>query len=83
MGAHEIDKNWTLVRRRDLNRKNKIMYIWSFKRNRAPDGSLVEQKSFLCSNGDMQQCWLGYWVTYSPVVNWVSVRAIVTLSILR
>ena len=63
IGAPEIDNNWNLVRRNELNGGNYIISIWSFKRNRAPDGSLVEHKSFLCSNGDMQKFWVGYWVT--------------------
>ena len=31
---HENYKNWTLFRRRELNRKKTIMSIWNFKRKR-------------------------------------------------
>ena len=45
IGAHENDKEWKLVRRRSLNVKNTIMYIWSFKINRYPYGRLIKPKS--------------------------------------
>ena len=81
--AHEIEKHWTLVRRRELNRNNATMYIWSFKRKRAPYGRLIKQKAHVCTHGGMQQCGVNYWETYSPVVNWMSVIEMLTLSILR
>ena len=39
-------------------------------------------KSHLCNHGGMQQWGVNYWNTYSPVVNRVSVRAMLTLRIL-
>ena len=41
--------------------------------NKYPSCMLMEA----CING------VNYWETYSPVVNWMSARAILTLSILR
>ena len=35
----------------------------------------------MCNHGGMQKWGVNYWDTYSPVVNWVSVRAMFTLSI--
>ena len=35
----------------------------------------------MCTHGDMQQWGVNYWETYSPVVNCMSVRAILVLSI--
>ena len=81
--AHEIDKNYTLVRRRELNGKKNIMYIWSFKRKRSPYGRILKHKARLCAHVGMQKGGVKYWDTYSPVVNWMSVGAILTLSILR
>ena len=59
------------------------MSICSFKRNRAPDGRLVNHKSLLFDHVGMQKWGLNYWDTYSPLVNWMSVRSMLTLSILR
>ena len=83
IGAHEIDKHWNLVIRREVNGKNRIVSILSFNRNRAPDGRLIKNKYRLCEHGGMNQWGVNLWETYSPVFNWMSVRAILTLSILR
>ena len=58
------------------------MSILSFKRNRAPYGSLIKQKSLLWDHGVMHQWGMNYWDACSPVVNSVSVRSMLTLSIL-
>ena len=51
-----------------------IMVIWSFKRKRYPNVTLNKHKARLCAHGGQQQWGINYWETYSPVVNWVSVR---------
>ena len=58
------------------------MYIWSFGRKSSPDGRLVKRKSRLCAHAGMQKQGVNYWETYSLVVNWMSVRAIIALIIL-
>ena len=83
IGAHEIDKHWNLVRIRELNGKKNIMSIWSFKRKIDSYGRLIKQKARLCTHGGMQQWRINYWETYYPVVNWMFVRAMLTLLILR
>ena len=63
--------------------KNKLIrLVWSFKRKRLPDGTFLKYKARLCCHGGMQQWGVNYWETYSPVVNWMSVRLMLTLSIL-
>ena len=59
------------------------MSICYFKRKRTPDGRLIKHKARLCAHGGMQQWGVNYWETYFPVVNWMSIRAMLTLSILR
>ena len=56
------------------------MAIWSFKRKRYPDGTLNKHKARLCAHGGQQQWGINYWETYSPVVNWVSVRFLLIIS---
>ena len=58
------------------------MSIRSFKRKRDEYGSLIKHKAHLCAHGGMQKCGLNYLYTYSPVVNWVSVRSMIRLIIL-
>ena len=59
------------------------MSIWSFKRKRDPYGKLIKHKSRMCAHGGIHKYGVNYWETYSPAVNWMSVRAMLTLSILR
>ena len=59
------------------------MSIRYLQRKRAPDGGLIKHKSRMCVHRGMQQCEVCYWETYSPVVYWVSGRAMLTLIILR
>ena len=83
IGVHEIYKHWTLFRRRELNGKRTIVSIWSFNRNRAPDGRPIKNEAFLCAHKGILKLGANYWDTYSPVVNWMSVRSMLTLIILR
>ena len=59
------------------------MAIWSFKRKRFPDGTIMKYKARLCAHGGMQQWGIDYWETYAPVVNWLSVRLLLVLSIIH
>ena len=36
--------------------------------------ALTKHKARLCAHGDMQTWGINYWETYSPTVNWISVR---------
>ena len=66
-----------------MNGKKTIISICYFKINTALDGRIIKHKYRLCAHGGMQQWGVNYWETYSPVVNCISVRAMITLSILR
>ena len=54
--------------------------IWSYRRKRRPDGTLLKYKSRICADGSMQQYGVDYWETYAPVVHWSTVRLILVLS---
>ena len=82
LGDHENYKHWNLVKRRYLNAENTIISIWYFNRKRDPYGRLIKHKSSLCANVGMYQWGVNYWETYSPVLNLISVRDMLTLSIL-
>ena len=46
-------------------------------------GGSSTHKSCLCSHGCMNKWGVNYWETYTPVVNRMSVRAMINLRILR
>jgi hypothetical protein len=78
---HESRNHWYIVHRDTLPAKAKpIKAIWSFKRKRAPDGSLLKHKARMCAHGGMQQWGDSYWETYSPVVNMLTVRLILAIA---
>ena len=59
-----------------------ISAVWSFKRKRTPTGQLIKHKSRLCAHGG-QQTHNTYWESFSPVVQWTTLRTILTLSIIK
>ena len=54
--------------------------IWDFKRKRFPDGRINKHKARLCAHGGMHQYGVNYWETYSPTVNWISVRFLMIIA---
>ncbi len=41
----------------------------------------MKHKARLCAHGGMQKKWgVNYWETYSPVVNWISVRTVLAIA---
>ena len=56
------------------------MMIWSFKRKRKPDGTLVKHKARLCCHGGQQQWGVNFWDTYAPVVSWSSIRILLIMA---
>ena len=60
-----------------------ILSIWAFKVKRNPDGRILEHKAQLNAHGGMQRWGIDYWETYAPVVNWISVRLLLILSIIH
>ena len=78
---HESREHWKLIPRSSMPSRSKtIMAIWSFKRKRFPDGRVLKHKARLCAHGGMQKWGVDYWETYSPVVNWISVRTLFAIS---
>ena len=48
--------------------------IWAFRRKRFPYDRINKHNARLCDHGGMQTYGVIYWETYSPTVNWISVR---------
>ena len=57
-----------------------IRLIWTFKRKRNPFGELIEHKDLLCVHGGMQQEGINLHNTFSPVVNWSTVRLLAMMA---
>ena len=81
---HQSRGHWELVRRVDLPKGAKtILSVWAFKRKRLPDGTILKHKARLNAHGGMQRWGIDYYETYAPVVNWISVRILLALSIIH
>jgi hypothetical protein len=80
---HHDNKHWKLVPRSAIGDAKTIKAIWAFKRKRRPDGSLMKHKARLNAHGGMQVYGENYWDTYAPVVNWISIRMMLTLSVIH
>lgn len=52
---------------------------WAFKLKWYPDGSAQKYKARFCVRGDKQVEGMDFWETWSPVVQWSTVRTIMTL----
>lgn len=57
--------------------------IWFFKRKRNPLGKLIKHKARLCIHGSKQRYGIDYLNTYSPVVNWGTLKLLLTISLIK
>ena len=80
---HTKNLYWEVVRRSMIGDAKNIKTIWSFNRKRRPDESLLKHKARLCAHRGMQEYGKNFWDTYDPVVNWSSVRLIITFALLN
>ena len=56
--------------------------VWAFKRKIYPDGSIRRLKARLCTRGFEQREGIDYFETFAPVVQWLTVRLILIMTIL-
>ena len=78
---HEKINHWEVVHRCDKPPGVKtILAIYDFRRKRFPNGRINKHKARICGNGVMQQYGVNYWETYSPTVNWVSVKFLMIIA---
>jgi hypothetical protein len=57
-----------------------ISSIWSYRRKRLPDRTLLKYKARMCVNGKQQEFGRDYWETYAPVTLWASIHLMLILS---
>ena len=80
---HTTHNHWKPVPRNSIGVAKTIPAIWSFKRKRKPDGTLLKYKARLCVHGGRQTYGENYWKTYAPVVNWMSIRTLLTIALIE
>ena len=57
--------------------------VWTFRIKKDPLGKIVKYKARFCADGRGQQHGISYFETYAPVVNWLSVRLLLILSVVH
>jgi hypothetical protein len=75
-------RTWTRIARKAVPSNHKILKgTWAFKLKRLPDGTPLKYKARYCCRGDMQTEGVDYFDTYAPVVQWSTVRLLLTLAL--
>lgn len=78
-------KTWTPIARSkvpsfsDKKSRPVLKGTWAFKLKRLPDGTPLKFKARYCVRGDLQKEGVDYFETYAPVVQWSTVRLLLTL----
>ena len=78
-------KTWEYIPRKDVPLDNDgkprpvLKGTWAFKLKRLPDGSPHKFKARYCCRGDLQREGVDYFETYAPVVQWSTVRMLLTM----
>ena len=81
---HQNRGHWELIERKMMpNGSKTILSVWAFKRKRLPDGTILKYKARLNAHGGIQRWGIDYYETYAFVVNWISVRLVLALSIIH
>jgi hypothetical protein len=81
---HITSKHWILIPRSKVPEGVKVLdSVWSMKRKRdIKTRKVYKHKARLNVHGGQQEFAVNFFETFSPVVNWFSVRLIFTLSLL-
>ena len=74
-------KIFEVVPRTIVPRQQRVLRaVWSHRRKTTPSGEIYRHRSRLCVDGSQQQHGIDFTDTYSPVVNWTTVRILMILS---
>ena len=73
---------WEVVEYDPSSMPNVIKSTWAFKCKRYPDGTIKKFKARFCARGDMQLEGIDFFETYSPVVQWTTIRLMFILEVL-
>jgi hypothetical protein len=81
---HTTQLHWALWEKQNVPVEHKILSaIWAFKRKRRIDTRAVyKHKARINIHGGQQTYGVNYWDTFSPRVNWFSLRLTLVLSLI-
>ena len=82
---HEVRFHWRVVKRSTVPSDQKVLpSVWAMKRKRRIlSGEVYKWKARLNVHGGKQELGINYWQTYSPVVDWATIRLFLILSIIN
>jgi hypothetical protein len=82
--AHTNHGHWEVWLRSDVPSWQDVLpSVWAFKRKRRIDTRFIyKYKARINFHGGMQKYGVNYWETYSPVVNWFSIRLCLIFTLL-
>ena len=83
--SHIENGNWELIKRQDIPKGQKVLpSVWAMRRKRRLDTQEVyKHKARLNLHGGKQELGVNYWETYSPVVQWNSIRLVLILTLMQ
>ncbi len=81
---HVDNEHFVLMRQDNLPKDTKVLLlVWAMKRKRhILLREVYKWKARLNAHGGQQEHGINFWETYSPVVNWFSIRLLLVISIL-
>jgi hypothetical protein len=84
VNAHTENDHWEVWSKANIPENQDVLpAIWAFKRKcRIDTRAVYKHKARLNIHGGKQKHGVKYWETYSPVVNWFSIRLCLILSLL-
>ena len=82
--AHSDNGHWEVWERANVPKEQDVLpAVWAFKRKRRIDTREVyKYKARLNIHGGRQKHGVNYWETYSPVVNWFSIRLCLIMTLI-
>ena len=90
MAGHEDkdDPHWDVLPASQMKSVNGVKpvpvnAVWAFKRKCDPLGNITKHKARLNVHGGQTMQGIHYWDTYAPVVQWLTVRIVLILSLLE
>jgi hypothetical protein len=84
VNAHTSKGHWELWTKSEVPADQTVLpAVWAFKRKRRIDTREVyKYKARINAHGGKQTHGVNYWETYSPVVNWFSIRLCLILALI-
>jgi len=82
--THQDRKHWAVTPIEKVPKGTKILdSIWAMRRKRKiGTGKISKYKARLSAHGGQQEYGINYWETFAPVVQWTTIRLIMTLTMI-